>query len=106
MARLAQPRRRKPIARRCATLLPQCRSRYSLAGVCAAWLMWKTAFDAGASRVVIGTAATETPELVAEVLQRHGPARLTIGLDSKDGMIVTRGWQQATPLTAIGVGEH
>lgn len=66
----------------------------------------ETALDAGASRVVIGTAAIETPELVAEVLQRHGPARLTIGLDSKDGMIVTRGWQQATPLTAIGVGEQ
>ena len=66
----------------------------------------EAALAAGATRVVIGTAAIETPELVAEVLQRHGPESLTIGLDSKDGMIVTRGWQQATQLTAIEVGER
>lgn len=66
----------------------------------------EAALASGAARVVIGTAAIETPELVAEVLRKHGPERLTIGLDSKDGMIVTRGWQQATPLTAIEVGER
>lgn len=66
----------------------------------------EAALAAGATRVVIGTAAIETPELVVEVLQRYGPESLTIGLDSKDGMIVTRGWQQATPLTAIEVGER
>jgi phosphoribosylformimino-5-aminoimidazole carboxamide ribotide isomerase len=66
----------------------------------------QAALDAGASRVVIGTAAIEQPELVAEVLRLHGPERLAVGLDSKDGMIVTRGWQQATPLPAIEVGER
>jgi phosphoribosylformimino-5-aminoimidazole carboxamide ribotide isomerase len=66
----------------------------------------RAALDAGASRVVIGTAAIEQPELVAEVLRLHGPQRLVVGLDSKDGMIVTRGWQHTTPLPAIEVGER
>jgi phosphoribosylformimino-5-aminoimidazole carboxamide ribotide isomerase len=64
----------------------------------------KAAFDAGVDRVVIGTAAIENPDLVDEVLRQFGPERLAVGLDSRDGMIVTRGWQQATPLMAIDVG--
>lgn len=64
----------------------------------------QAAFDAGASRVVIGTAAIENPALVDDVLARFGPQALAVGLDSREGLIVTRGWQTATPLLAIDVG--
>jgi phosphoribosylformimino-5-aminoimidazole carboxamide ribotide isomerase len=64
----------------------------------------KAAFDSGANRVVLGTAAAEDPRLVAEVLARYGTERVVIGLDSRDGMIVTRGWQQETPLSAVELG--
>ena len=64
----------------------------------------QAAFDAGATRVVIGTAAIEQPELVSAVLARYGAEALAVGLDSRDGLIVTRGWQEATPLTALAVG--
>jgi phosphoribosylformimino-5-aminoimidazole carboxamide ribotide isomerase len=64
----------------------------------------RAAFDAGAARVVIGTAAIEHPDLVDLVLAEYGPERLVVGLDSKDGMIVTRGWQQATDISAIDCG--
>ncbi len=65
----------------------------------------EAAFEAGVARVVIGTAAIEQPELVSAVIARYGAERLVIGLDSKEGMIVTRGWQQDTALTAIAVGD-
>ncbi|MCL6510267.1 MAG: 1-(5-phosphoribosyl)-5-[(5-phosphoribosylamino)methylideneamino]imidazole-4-carboxamide isomerase [Anaerolineae bacterium] len=64
----------------------------------------KAAFDAGADRVVLGTAAAENPKLVADALAQFGPERIAVGLDSRDGMIVTRGWQHATRMTAIELG--
>jgi phosphoribosylformimino-5-aminoimidazole carboxamide ribotide isomerase len=66
----------------------------------------QAAFDAGVTRVVIGTAAVEKPELVDAVLSQYGAESLIVGLDSKDGMLVTRGWQQATPISAIDYGAN
>jgi phosphoribosylformimino-5-aminoimidazole carboxamide ribotide isomerase len=65
----------------------------------------QAAIDAGVDRVVIGTAAVERPELVRAVLDQFGAERLVVGLDSRDGMIVTRGWQQGTDVSAITAGE-
>jgi phosphoribosylformimino-5-aminoimidazole carboxamide ribotide isomerase len=64
----------------------------------------KAVFDNGANRVVLGTAAVEDPQLVADTLARYGAERVVIGLDSRDGMIVTRGWKQETPLPAAELG--
>ncbi len=64
----------------------------------------QAAFDAGADRVVLGTAAVENPKLVADALARFGPERIVVGLDSRDGIIVTRGWRHATQMTAIELG--
>jgi phosphoribosylformimino-5-aminoimidazole carboxamide ribotide isomerase len=64
----------------------------------------KAAFDAGANRVVLGTAAVENPRLVAEVIATYSAERLIVGLDSRAGMIVTRGWKESTPITAIELG--
>ena len=54
--------------------------------------------DQGAHRVIVGTAAF-TPAL-ADIAAEAGPERLLIALDSKDGKIVVKGWQEATEFTA------
>ena len=46
---------------------------------------------AGVTRVVIGTAAVERPQLVAEVAERW-PGRVAVGLDHRDGAVQLRGW--------------
>ena len=56
----------------------------------------QTLFDAGVTRVVLGTAAVEQPELL-EVLANKG-FRIAVGIDGKDGYVATRGWQVATEL--------
>ncbi|HEY3291702.1 MAG TPA: 1-(5-phosphoribosyl)-5-[(5-phosphoribosylamino)methylideneamino]imidazole-4-carboxamide isomerase [Anaerolineae bacterium] len=66
----------------------------------------KTAFDLGANRVVLGTAAAEDPRLVAETISKYGQDRVVIGLDSREGMIVTRGWQQDTKISAVELGSR
>ncbi|MCY3862808.1 MAG: 1-(5-phosphoribosyl)-5-[(5-phosphoribosylamino)methylideneamino]imidazole-4-carboxamide isomerase [bacterium] len=47
--------------------------------------------DAGVARVVIGTAAVETPELVEQVAARQPVA---VGLDARGRDVATHGWEQ------------
>lgn len=56
------------------------------------------AFDAGASRVVIGTAALEDPDFVRGVATKY-PARIVLGLDTRNGRVATRGWRELSTLT-------
>ncbi len=56
------------------------------------------AFDAGASRVVIGTAALEDPEFVRAAAESH-PDRIVLSLDTKNGRVATRGWREVSLLT-------
>jgi phosphoribosylformimino-5-aminoimidazole carboxamide ribotide isomerase len=48
---------------------------------------------AGVTRVVVGTAAVEHPELVAELAERW-PGRVAVGLDHRDGEVRLRGWME------------
>ena len=52
--------------------------------------------DAGAARVVIGTAAVRSPELVAAALARAGAERLAVGIDARAGVVAIRGWREET----------
>ena len=51
------------------------------------------AVAAGVARVVLGTAALEQPELVAEACARY-PGRVVVALDARDGKVMTHGWQR------------
>jgi phosphoribosylformimino-5-aminoimidazole carboxamide ribotide isomerase len=64
----------------------------------------ETALDLGATRVVLGTAAVQAPELVVEALRRFGPERIVAGIDARDGRVATHGWQQSSGTTAVALG--
>jgi phosphoribosylformimino-5-aminoimidazole carboxamide ribotide isomerase len=49
--------------------------------------------SAGVARVVLGTAALERPDLVAEIAARW-PDRVAVGLDHRDGEVRIRGWTE------------
>lgn len=48
-------------------------------------------FDLGVSRVVIGTAALENPDLV-RAAARDFPGGIVVAVDARDGMVATKGW--------------
>jgi phosphoribosylformimino-5-aminoimidazole carboxamide ribotide isomerase len=48
----------------------------------------------GAARVVIGTAAVEQPELVADLCVMH-PGRIAVGLDARGRDVAVRGWAES-----------
>ena len=62
----------------------------------------EAALDAGADRVVIGTAALEQPALLRELAERH-PGRIVLGLDTKRGKVATRGWREVSARTPADV---
>jgi phosphoribosylformimino-5-aminoimidazole carboxamide ribotide isomerase len=60
----------------------------------------QAALEAGAARVVIGTAAMTNPELLRDALAEHGPERVLVGIDVREGAVATHGWLQASLLAA------
>jgi phosphoribosylformimino-5-aminoimidazole carboxamide ribotide isomerase len=54
------------------------------------------ALAAGVSRVILGTAAIENPDLVAQAIVQFGPERIAVGIDARNGVVKTRGWQKGT----------
>jgi phosphoribosylformimino-5-aminoimidazole carboxamide ribotide isomerase len=53
--------------------------------------------EAGVDRVILGTAAVENPEIVAEISESH-PAAVVVSLDASDGEVVVEGWTEGTGL--------
>jgi len=53
--------------------------------------------DMGVDRVILGTAAVETPEIVAEISERY-PGSVMVSLDAKGGEVVVSGWTESTGL--------
>jgi len=55
----------------------------------------------GLSRIIIGTAAVENPDFVREALKKHGPRKVIVGIDARDGVVATRGWMKSGWLSAV-----
>ena len=53
--------------------------------------------ELGLDRVILGTAAVETPEIVDEIDATH-PGSVVVSLDAKDGEVVVSGWTEGTGL--------
>ena len=54
----------------------------------------------GVERVILGTVAVESPEVVAEAVKRWGEA-IIVGVDAREGKLAVRGWREGSELTAI-----
>jgi phosphoribosylformimino-5-aminoimidazole carboxamide ribotide isomerase len=53
--------------------------------------------DLGVDRVILGTAAVETPEIVGEIDERY-PGAVMVSLDARGGEVVVSGWTEGTGL--------
>lgn len=57
----------------------------------------------GVSRVILGTAAVENPEMVNELCQKYGEAMI-VAIDARDGRVATHGWLRGTEMAALELG--
>ncbi|MFM8594200.1 MAG: 1-(5-phosphoribosyl)-5-[(5-phosphoribosylamino)methylideneamino]imidazole-4-carboxamide isomerase [Chloroflexota bacterium] len=62
----------------------------------------KVAFDLGVDRVILGTAALTTPDLVINSVAHYGD-RVAVGLDARDGRLAASGWLEQTDALATEV---
>lgn len=53
--------------------------------------------NAGARRLIVGTRAVDDPEWLARLATRR-PGTVVIALDTRDGIVLRRGWTEATRL--------
>ena len=61
----------------------------------------RDALQAGAARVVLGTAAFADTGLLEEALGAHGPERVLVSVDARGGRVATSGWTDRTDLGAL-----
>jgi phosphoribosylformimino-5-aminoimidazole carboxamide ribotide isomerase len=56
--------------------------------------------DAGISQVIIGTRAVVDPAFLADACSTY-PDRVILGLDARDGLLATNGWEATTTIRAV-----
>lgn len=56
--------------------------------------------DAGVARVVLGTVAVESPDLLRELIDSFGE-KLCVGIDARKGQVTTHGWETETRIEAL-----
>ncbi|MBM4420024.1 MAG: 1-(5-phosphoribosyl)-5-[(5-phosphoribosylamino)methylideneamino]imidazole-4-carboxamide isomerase [Chloroflexi bacterium] len=61
--------------------------------------------EAGASRIVVGTAAVRDPTLLARLVDRHAD-ELAVAIDAKGGMVATDGWTAVSDLKAADLAQR
>ena len=64
-----------------------------------AWL------DAGISRVILGTAALRSPDLVRDAAKAH-PGRIAVGIDAKEGKVAVQGWAETSEIGAVDLAKR
>lgn len=60
----------------------------------------RTLIDAGARRVILGTAAYRDPEFL-QAACRIWPGRIAVGIDARAGFVSLSGWLEDTPTPAV-----
>ncbi|MBQ8214464.1 MAG: 1-(5-phosphoribosyl)-5-[Clostridia bacterium] len=56
--------------------------------------------DAGAFRVILGTAAVTDPAFLDEALATYGE-KIAVGVDIRDGLVAIKGWMEVSELTCF-----
>jgi phosphoribosylformimino-5-aminoimidazole carboxamide ribotide isomerase len=56
--------------------------------------------ELGAARVVLGTLAAQSPEMLAKFVELFG-TRICVGIDARNGTVMTHGWEKSASMNAV-----
>lgn len=65
----------------------------------------RAAFEAGVSRVIIGTKACTNPEFAFELAAKYGE-KIAVGIDAKGGKVAIRGWVEVSKSDAFELARN
>ena len=54
----------------------------------------------GLDRIVVGTAAVESPDVIQTICAELGSDALVVGVDSRDGYVAVKGWTESSRVSA------
>lgn len=60
--------------------------------------------DAGVTYCIIGTKAVEDPDFVIDLCKQF-PGHIIVGIDAKNGMVATDGWDKVSSVSAIDLAQ-
>jgi phosphoribosylformimino-5-aminoimidazole carboxamide ribotide isomerase len=60
--------------------------------------------DAGVAQVVLGTLAVESPQLLKKLAAEFSQ-KICVGIDARDGHVMTRGWESGTRISAVNLAQ-
>ncbi len=60
----------------------------------------RTYLDAGAGRVILGTAALTDPEFLDRMLEKY-KEKIAVGVDFRDGKVAVKGWRELSDVTCF-----
>ena len=61
-------------------------------------------WDAGVARVVLGTVAVESPDLLRELIDSFGE-KICVGIDARNGQVTIHGWETETRIEAVDLAK-
>ena len=61
--------------------------------------------SAGIQRVILGTAAVRSPELVKDACKKF-PGQIAVGIDARNGKVAIEGWIEESEMTAKDLAKH
>ncbi|MFC6768885.1 1-(5-phosphoribosyl)-5-[(5-phosphoribosylamino)methylideneamino]imidazole-4-carboxamide isomerase, partial [Natrinema soli] len=61
--------------------------------------------ERGVDRVILGTAAVENPDIVAEISAEY-PQSVVVSLDAKDGEVVVEGWTEGAGISPVEAAQR
>jgi len=61
--------------------------------------------ELGVARAVVGTLAVESPDLLAKLVKMFG-SRVCVGIDARNGQVMTRGWEKEEATTAVELAQR
>lgn len=62
--------------------------------------------DVGVDRIILGTAAVTDPQMIGTLVAAHGPERIAIGIDARDGFVATEGWLSTSHWRSEALAAH
>ena len=65
----------------------------------------ESVFSSGVARVVIGTAAYESPGFLRALCQEF-PGKIVVGIDAREGKVAVKGWKETTASEAIDLAKR
>ena len=65
-----------------------------------AFKLLKIGEGVGVERIIFGTAALKTPDLIKKIAEEFSPARVMVALDVRKGKVTIDGWREVTNIDA------